>query len=101
MRLRGARRQVGAAGARIAARSIIDAITGLNFTWDGRPHAIGASIGVAAVNANCGEADEIIARADAACYAAKAAGRGCVRMAPDSTVAGDKSEPAAPLAAAS
>ncbi len=89
------------AGARIAARSIIDAITGLNFTWDGRPHAIGASIGVAAVNANCGEADEIIARADAACYAAKAAGRGCVRMAPDSTVAGDKSEPAAPLAAAS
>ncbi|WP_246686978.1 hypothetical protein [Mesorhizobium sp. B2-4-19] len=51
---------------------------------------------MAAINANCGEADEIIARADAACYAAKAAGRGCVCVAPD-----DKSEPAAPLAAAS
>ncbi|RWC28965.1 MAG: PAS domain S-box protein [Mesorhizobium sp.] len=72
-----------AAGAKIAARSIIDAIGGLDFTWDGRPHVIGASIGLAAISANCGEADEIIARADAACYAAKAAGRGCVCVVPD------------------
>ena len=72
-----------AAGAKIAARSIIDAIGGLDFTWDGRPHVIGASIGLAAIGANCGEVDEIIARADAACYAAKAAGRGCVSVAPD------------------
>ncbi|WP_284277693.1 PAS domain S-box protein [Mesorhizobium huakuii] len=89
------------AGARIAARSIIDAIAGLDFVWDGRPHAIGASIGLAAINANCGEADEIIARADAACYAAKAAGRGCVCVAPDGRITDDKSEPPAPLAAAS
>lgn len=79
------------AGARIAARSIIDAIAGLNFTWDGRPHAIGASIGLAAINADCGEADEIIARADAACYAAKAAGRGCVSV----EITDDKPEPLA------
>lgn len=90
-----------AAGARIAARSIIDAIAGLNFTWDGRPHVIGASIGLAAINADCGEADEIIARADAACYAAKAAGRGCVSVAPDGKVTDDKSEQIEPLAAAS
>lgn len=89
------------AGARIAARSIIDAIAGLNFTWDGRPHAIGASIGLAAICANCGEVDEIIARADAACYAAKAAGRGCVFVAPDDRITDDRSEPPAPLAAAS
>ncbi|WP_292177987.1 PAS domain S-box protein [Mesorhizobium sp.] len=75
-----------AAGAKIAARSIIDAIGGLDFTWDGRPHMIGASIGLAAISANCGEADEIIARADAACYAAKAAGRGCVYVAPDGEI---------------
>ncbi|WP_246675275.1 PAS domain S-box protein [Mesorhizobium sp. B2-3-4] len=89
------------AGARIAARSIIDAIAGLNFSWDGRPHVIGASIGLAAINADCGEADEIIASADAACYAAKAAGRGCVSVAPDSRIADDRSEPPKPLAAAS
>lgn len=89
------------AGARIAARSIIDAIAGLNFTWDGRPHAIGASIGLAAINADCGEADEIIARADAACYAAKAAGRGCVCVAPDGSIIDHGSEAPKPLAAAS
>ncbi|WP_246677588.1 PAS domain S-box protein [Mesorhizobium sp. B2-3-12] len=89
------------AGARIAARSIIDAIAGLNFTWDGRPHVIGASIGLAAINADCGEADEIIARADTACYAAKAAGRGCVCVAPDGRITDDRSEPPEPLAAAS
>ncbi|WP_246696229.1 PAS domain S-box protein [Mesorhizobium sp. SARCC-RB16n] len=88
-------------GARIAARSIIDAIAGLNFSWDGRSHAIGASIGLTAICANCGEVDEIIARADAACYAAKAAGRGCVSVAPDGKISDDRSEPAEPLAAAS
>ncbi|MBZ9796487.1 PAS domain S-box protein [Mesorhizobium sp. ES1-4] len=88
-------------GARIAARSIIDAIAGLNFTWDGRPHAIGASVGLTAIRANCGEADEIIARADAACYAAKAAGRGCISVAPGGKISDDRSEPPKPLAAAS
>ena len=86
------------AGARIAARSIIDAIRGLQFTWDGRPHAIDASIGVAPIRS--GEVDEIIARADAACYAAKAAGRGCVSVAPDDSGSKGQAEPP-PLAAAS
>ncbi|TPM10078.1 PAS domain S-box protein [Mesorhizobium sp. B2-3-11] len=90
-----------ATDARLAARSIIDAIAGLNFTWEGRPHAIGASIGLTAICANCGEVDEIIARADTACYAAKAAGRGCVCVAPDGKTADDRSEPPKPLAAAS
>lgn len=83
--------------AAVAARSIIDAIRNLNFSWDGRPHSIGASIGLAPIRSGCGEADEIIARADAACYAAKAAGRGCVSAAPDEV---SKNAPL-PLAAAS
>ncbi|MES0118483.1 PAS domain S-box protein [Mesorhizobium sp. C277A] len=87
------------AGARIAARSVIDAIRGLQFSWDGRPHAIDASIGLAPIHSNSGEVDEIIARADAACYAAKAAGRGCVSVAPDDTGSSGQAEP--PLAAAS
>lgn len=90
-----------AAGARIAACSIIDAIRGLNFTWDGRAHLIGASIGLAPIRAGCGEVDEIIARADAACYAAKAAGRGCVSTAPDEDAEGEQAQAAKPLAAAS
>lgn len=88
-----------AARAKIVARSIIDAIAGLDFTWDGRPHLIGASVGLAAIGANCGEVDEIIASADAACYAAKAAGRGCVSVAPHRV--DNKTEPSEPRAAAS
>lgn len=87
-----------------AARSIIDAIRNLNFVWDGGPHSIGASIGLAPIRAGCGEVDEIIARADAACYAAKAAGRGCVSAAPDEVSSDAISKDGAtrlPLAAAS
>ncbi|TIR23208.1 MAG: PAS domain S-box protein [Mesorhizobium sp.] len=87
-----------AARGQIAARSIIDAIRNLNFSWDGRPHSIGASIGLAPIRAGCGEVDEIIARADAACYDAKAAGRGCVSAAPDEA---SRDVPPMPLAAAS
>ena len=87
------------AGGTVAARSIIDAISNLNFSWDGRPHSIGASIGLAPIRAGCGEVDEIIARADAACYAAKAAGRGCVWAVPGDDVRDDLAS--APLAAAS
>nr|WP_281034929.1 PAS domain S-box protein [Mesorhizobium waimense] len=89
-----------AASGMIAARSIIDAIRGLNFTWDGRDHSIGASIGLAPIRAGCGEVDEIIARADAACYAAKAAGRGCVSTA-DEDIKADETVSPKPLAAAS
>ncbi|MDX8513195.1 PAS domain S-box protein [Mesorhizobium captivum] len=88
-----------AAPAVIAARSVIDAIRNLKFSWDGRPHSIGASIGLAAIRAGCGEVDEIIARADAACYDAKAAGRGCVSAAPDETP--KEGVTSLPLAAAS
>ena len=88
-------------GAKTIAGSIIDAIRGLDFSWEGRPHSIGASIGLAPIRAGCGEVDEIIARADAACYAAKAAGRGCVSMAPDENGTSDKKDGPKPLAAAS
>lgn len=87
------------AGGESAARSIIDAIRNLNFKWDGRPHSIGASIGLAPIRAGCGEVDEIIARADAACYVAKAAGRGCVSAAPDEAIS--ESLAPTPLAVAS
>lgn len=67
--------------ARAAAQAIIDAIRAVDFQWSGVRHAIGASIGLATIRADSGAVDEIIARADAACYAAKAAGRGCAFVA--------------------
>ena len=44
-----------------------------------RPHKIGASIGMTAIGAGSAAVDDIIARADGACYEAKASGRGTCR----------------------
>ncbi|WP_292275379.1 diguanylate cyclase, partial [Mesorhizobium sp.] len=43
------------ARATVAARCIIEAIRNLGFSWDGRPHSIAASIGLAPIRAGCGE----------------------------------------------
>lgn len=64
------------ADAELLANKIADAIAAIDFEWDGKHYSIGASVGVALVGA--GSADEALARADAACYAAKASGRGRV-----------------------
>jgi diguanylate cyclase (GGDEF)-like protein/PAS domain S-box-containing protein len=68
---------MSASDAEVAASAIIESVRMLEFEWSGEVHRIGASIGLAPFGPDCGEVDEIIARADAACYAAKAAGRGC------------------------
>jgi diguanylate cyclase (GGDEF)-like protein/PAS domain S-box-containing protein len=59
------------------ANRIVEAIRTIAFTWKDRTHRIGSSIGISPILPGAGDADEIIARADEACYAAKAAGRGC------------------------
>lgn len=61
--------------AALIAGKIVDAITAIKFEWADKRYSIGASVGVAQVG---GSADEAVARADAACYAAKAGGRGRV-----------------------
>ena len=66
--------------AKTLADGLVDAIANLDFRWHGRSHPIGASIGIAALRADGGAVDEVIARADEACYSAKAAGRGCVAV---------------------
>jgi diguanylate cyclase (GGDEF)-like protein/PAS domain S-box-containing protein len=68
--------------AQTTAEAIIAAVRTLEFEWNGRTHRIGASIGLTAFGPGCGEIDEIIAQADTACYAAKAAGRGCALALP-------------------
>jgi diguanylate cyclase (GGDEF)-like protein/PAS domain S-box-containing protein len=60
------------------AEKIAGAIAGIRFAWDGATYTIGASIGVTAITARSGTPMELMSEADAACYVAKAQGRGRV-----------------------
>src|SRR5699024_4964993 len=66
------------AQAGMVARKIVDAIAKLDFAWNGTTYRIGASIGLTMVTADAGR--DPVAEADAACYAAKSAGRGRVSV---------------------
>jgi diguanylate cyclase (GGDEF)-like protein/PAS domain S-box-containing protein len=64
------------ADAELVANKIVAAVAAIDFECEGKHYSIGASVGVASISK--GSADEALARADAACYAAKASGRGRV-----------------------
>ena len=64
--------------ARIVAQKIVETIAAIELEWNGTVHGVGASIGLASISGQGRTVEEIIERADQACYAAKAAGRGCV-----------------------
>lgn len=68
------------AAAKRIAEQIIDAIAAIRFPWNGAIHNIGASIGVAAISNRSPDLDQLLNQADAACYAAKAAGRNQVAV---------------------
>lgn len=63
------------------AESVQRAISEAEVDWEGRPLRVGASAGAAPLTEPTTSIEAWIAAADAACYAAKAAGRGTVRMA--------------------
>lgn len=67
------------AAERIAAQ-ITASVAAMNFTWEGRVHKIGASIGVATITHNHKSKSGPLSEADAACYVAKANGRGRVEL---------------------
>ncbi|MFP5403225.1 MAG: diguanylate cyclase domain-containing protein [Gammaproteobacteria bacterium] len=56
------------------AEAIRQEVAHFSFAWEGRRFALGASIGLVVLGALAG-VDEVLKAADAACYAAKAAGR--------------------------
>lgn len=58
-----------------------DAIAAISLNWEGQTLRLGASLGVASLTPETTGIDEWLAQADAACYAAKAAGRGSVHAA--------------------
>ncbi len=63
------------------AEEVRQAIGAIALHWEGQPLGVGASLGVASLGADTSSAENWLAQADAACYAAKAAGRGSVRAA--------------------
>jgi diguanylate cyclase (GGDEF)-like protein/PAS domain S-box-containing protein len=63
-----------------ACEKIRDIISDFHFGWEDRSFSVGASIGVASINAKSGNAVELLKEADAACYAAKEQGRNRVHV---------------------
>ncbi|NTW40846.1 MAG: diguanylate cyclase, partial [Cellulomonadaceae bacterium] len=66
--------------ARGLAVTLREAIASFRFTWEGRVHRIGASIGLVPVTAGSGGLAEVLRAADSSCYLAKDAGRGRVHV---------------------
>ncbi len=63
------------AGAAAIAAKIVQAIAGLEFTWEGTGYVIGASVGVTAIDHQAPASVVLMSEADVACYAAKDRGR--------------------------
>jgi diguanylate cyclase (GGDEF)-like protein/PAS domain S-box-containing protein len=68
--------------ARELAERLLRALNPLELVWGGRTYQIGASIGLAMHRSQMESEEEWLAAADAACYAAKRAGRGELSIAP-------------------
>jgi diguanylate cyclase len=66
------------ANARVVADKIVEAVGKLEFRWNGLPYSIGASVGITAITGD--DTRDPLSEADAACYAAKSAGRGRVSV---------------------
>jgi diguanylate cyclase (GGDEF)-like protein/PAS domain S-box-containing protein len=62
------------AGAKLVAEKLVATISAIQFTWEGKSYAIGASVGIAAIIPTSPRPETLMAEADHACYAAKSAG---------------------------
>jgi diguanylate cyclase (GGDEF)-like protein len=74
--------------AEIAAK-IHEAVAGFGLQWQGRTLHVGASVGVCQLGGENATVAAWMAAADAACYAAKHAGRGTLRVATRSEAASE------------
>jgi diguanylate cyclase (GGDEF)-like protein/PAS domain S-box-containing protein len=64
-----------AATAKLVAERVIEAINDYRFNHEGRSFNVGASVGIAEIDALTPDIADIMSRADKACYAAKSGGR--------------------------
>lgn len=62
------------------ARELIKTVDTFQFQWEGRVYDLSISVGIVSVNAEADQVTELMSRADIACYAAKAAGRGRISI---------------------
>lgn len=62
------------------AQRLLEAMRVFRFPWQGRQHAITASIGVAGIGGDIATLSELLAAADTACFTAKVLGRNRVRL---------------------
>jgi len=62
------------------ATELRDAAQNYRFVWEGKPFTVGASIGLVPLSATTSSVSEVLAEADAACYAAKEQGRNRVHL---------------------
>jgi len=62
------------------ADSLCRLVDNYRFEWDGQRFSLGVSIGVVAITLKETNTTELLKKADVACYAAKAAGRHCMRL---------------------
>lgn len=68
-------RATEAAEARRIVDLLLDAVRGYRFAWDERSYSVTVSVGVAEISAQSEDMARVFANADAACFAAKDAGR--------------------------
>jgi diguanylate cyclase (GGDEF)-like protein/PAS domain S-box-containing protein len=62
------------------AQALCNAVSEFRFVWQDKVFAIGASIGLTAINANSVGVQEVWSTSDTACYAAKQLGRGRIHI---------------------
>lgn len=71
----------GTAEAALVAEKIRSAVAEFRFAFDNKTFHVGVSIGVVMINAQAGDAKQVLSLADMACYAAKEKGRNTVEFA--------------------
>jgi EAL domain-containing protein (putative c-di-GMP-specific phosphodiesterase class I) len=62
------------------AYAVLEAVDNLSLTWDGRHFRVGISIGLVPINRHSESVQSVLRAADAACYAAKEAGRNQIHV---------------------
>jgi diguanylate cyclase (GGDEF)-like protein/PAS domain S-box-containing protein len=69
------------AKAELVGAKVLRAVSELSVEWNGATHSVGASIGIASLGVGIASVSEWMSAADRACYEAKRAGRGQMRIA--------------------
>jgi EAL domain-containing protein (putative c-di-GMP-specific phosphodiesterase class I) len=68
------------ADAEFVAKEIRDAVSSFQFVWANHSYHVGVSIGIVHIDAQCSTPNALMSAADAACFAAKEAGRNRIHI---------------------